>query len=256
MIVSGGQAIFDSPSGNASSANLQLSVGTGAMRCSTPISSSRELDLTGGSAAMSDGGRRVLLTDSLSIDAESVLDLAGSDLIIRAAASTRDGVLTQINDLIRSGRNSTPGLWLGKGITSSSAAADLTKLSGLAVILNDKGDGTPIYDTFDGQTVDANSILVKYTWNGDMDLNGKIDADDYFAIDSGFLAAGALKGYRNGDLDFSGKVDADDYFLIDSAFLGQSQAGSGTSAIGVPVPEPACALLVGAAAMVLRRRRR
>ncbi len=76
--------------------------------------------------------------------------------------------------------------------------------------------------------MDINSILVKYTWNGDMDMNGKVDADDYFLMDSGFLSGGALKGYRNGDLDYNGTVqrgivDADDYFLIDSAFLGQNQ---------------------------------
>ena len=47
-----------------------------------------------------------------------------------------------------------------------------------------------------------NSILVKYTWNGDMDLSGKVDADDYFLIDTGFLSGGELSGYRNGDLDY------------------------------------------------------
>jgi hypothetical protein len=88
--------------------------------------------------------------------------------------------------------------------------------------LNDKGDAshTVFYSTFDTVPVDNNAILVKYTWNGDADLSGKIDSDDYFQIDNGFLVHST--GYRNGDFNFDGKVDSDDYFLIDNAFLRQS----------------------------------
>ena len=78
--------------------------------------------------------------------------------------------------------------------------------------------------TFANQAVDVNSILVMYTLNGDADLNGKIDASDYFLIDKGFLSgssANPLGGYRNGDFDYSGKIDASDYFLIDKSFLSQ-----------------------------------
>jgi hypothetical protein len=87
-------------------------------------------------------------------------------------------------------------------------------------MLNDKGDSTPVYASFAGEPVGINDILVKYTYNGDADLNGKIDADDYFQVDNGF--AQKLTGYRNGDFDYNGIVDADDYFLIDRAFAGQT----------------------------------
>ena len=95
---------------------------------------------------------------------------------------------------------------------------------GLAAILNDDGTGHPLYSKFANQPADVNSILVKYTLNGDADLNGKIDASDYFLIDKGFLSsssANPLGGYRNGDFDYSGKIDASDYFLIDKSFLSQ-----------------------------------
>jgi hypothetical protein len=65
-------------------------------------------------------------------------------------------------------------------------------------------------------------ITVKYTWNGDGNLDGKINADDYFLIDSGFLAPPDEPLYRHGDFNFDDRIDADDYFLIDSAFLGQA----------------------------------
>lgn len=85
--------------------------------------------------------------------------------------------------------------------------------------LIDRGPGK-----FDGVDVDMNCILVKHTWNGDMDVNGVVDADDYYQIGSGFLAfvrTGGKTFYRWGDLDFSDCVDADDFYLIDSAYLGQ-----------------------------------
>jgi hypothetical protein len=65
-------------------------------------------------------------------------------------------------------------------------------------------------------------IVIKYTYDGDANLDGLIDADDYFRIDSGFLAQPAVSSYAEGDFDYDGIINADDYFLIDSAFLGQS----------------------------------
>jgi hypothetical protein len=40
--------------------------------------------------------------------------------------------------------------------------------------------------TFDGETIDTTSVLVKYTYYGDADFNGKVNFDDYVRTDSGF----------------------------------------------------------------------
>jgi hypothetical protein len=104
-----------------------------------------------------------------------------------------------------------------------------------------------------------------YTWHGDIDLNGQIDADDYFRIDAGFL--NQAKGRRNGDINNDGKIDADDYFMIDSSFLGQSarpvpRAASvytltHADAVAVPLPSAAWqgAALVLAIVLVAAYRR-
>ena len=179
------------------------------------------------------------------------------DLIVHSTAAERDETLDLVRGLIVNARN--VGYWQGTGLTSSAAANDPTKLTGLAVLLNDRGNGTPLYNVFDGQSVNANTILVKYTWNGDMDLNGTVDADDYYRIDTGFSQR--LTSYRNGDLDFSGGVDADDYYLIDSAFHGQShdiQSADTFVVASVPLPSATWAglSLMGAmlAIRVVRRR--
>jgi hypothetical protein len=96
---------------------------------------------------------------------------------------------------------------------------------------------------------------VKYTYNGDANLDGRVNADDYFRIDSGFLAQLDDPTWRDGDFNYDGTINADDYFLIDSAFLGQGGAlGDVVRAVAVPEPTAAGALCI--AGMLMRRRRR
>jgi hypothetical protein len=193
------------------------------------------LSLTGNAVAQMIGnGDHFLRTANLSITGPASFDLGDNDLIIGGHATNASAMLDAITALVKSGRGT--GNWNGPGITSSKAAADLRKITGLAITLNDRGNGAALYGKFDGEEADASDVLVKYTYNGDMDLNGKVDADDYFLIDRGYSSGS--HGYENGDLDFNGTIgqvgiDADDYFLIDSAFASQngvlSQAPSGTS---------------------------
>jgi len=64
-----------------------------------------------------------------------------------------------------------------------------------------------------------------------------------------------LSGYGNGDYDLGGSIDSDDFFLIDRAFSSQatplSVASGGVSA----VPDPATLALVASSLLVLGRRR-
>jgi autotransporter-associated beta strand protein len=193
------------------------------------------------------------------------LDLNDNDLIIKSSAANRQTALDTVFNQIKTARNTSPSKWQGNGITSSTAAGATGGYTGLAAILNDNGSGSTIYSTFDSQSVDINSTLVKYTWNGDADVNGQIDGDDYFRIDYGYAHrndSNPPKGYRNGDFDYSGGVDADDYFLIDSAFANQNGVVLGlpflpNDADGVAIPEPSAFYLLslGYVGQILRRRR-
>jgi hypothetical protein len=94
----------------------------------------------------------------------------------------------------------------------------------LAAIINDNGSGVPLMGTFNGQSVDANAIVIKYTYDGDSDLDGDVDADDYARLDAAFAQRnnpGFVPSYRNGDIDYSGSVNSDDYFEIDQAYSTQ-----------------------------------
>ena len=54
-----------------------------------------------------------------------------------------------------------------------------------------------------------------YTWAGDVDLNGVVDAVDYGTIDNWIQFPGTT-GYTNGDLNYDGVIDAVDYGIIDN----------------------------------------
>jgi hypothetical protein len=128
-----------------------------------------------------------------------------------------------VQDLVKRARDGDPR-WSGAGITDSQIGSAAPR--GVAAMLN------PGLGAFGGVAVDANSVLVRTTYDGDVNLDGRINADDYFKIDSGFLAQAAKPGYANGDFNYDDKVNADDYFLIDSAFLGQGQpAAAGAVAV-------------------------
>jgi hypothetical protein len=106
-----------------------------------------------------------------------------------------------------------------------------------------------------GVDVDATCILVRYTWNGDSNLDGLVDADDYDVVDNSFVFGVGARGYGwwSGDLDGDGSIDADDYDLIDNAFVfGGGPLGGPPAA----VPEPATLALVAFGALWLVRRAR
>src|SRR6185369_3745152 len=121
--------------------------------------------------------------------------------------------LAQTEGWIASGLNG--GTWDGNGlITSQPAALNQLTTLGIAEASNVLGLGAGDTAVFSGFTVDSTSVLVKYTYAGDANLDGTINADDYAAIDFYSPQAGA-SGYFNGDFNHDGAINADDYSLID-----------------------------------------
>jgi hypothetical protein len=119
------------------------------------------------------------------------------------------------------------------------------------------------FATFAGQTVDADSVLVKYTYFGDADLDGDVDVADLGNLASAWQSEGV---WFNGDFDYNGSIDVNDLGLLASNW----QAGMGDplspgslnqvlASLGLPlasVPEPASVLLAVAGASLIVKRRR
>ena len=151
--------------------------------------------------------RIVLATSQLAIAGGATLDLANNAMIVHG------GNLSTITSLVQSGCNN--GLWNGTGIMSSSAAADPAHLTAIGAISNDNA-GTALYSTFDNQPVGLTDVLLKDTYYGDANLDGKVDGSDYSRIDSAYLTPAT--GWFNGDFNYDGVIDGSDYTLIDNAF--------------------------------------
>lgn len=188
--------------------------------------------------SMPPGSAQIPRAGLVTITEEGALDVGTGGLMVEDPAADPAVLLARITELISTARNGSPSRWQGPGITSSAAPAD--PLRGVAAIINSRG-GIPLYDTWAGQSVGPDSILVAYTLNGDTDLNGIIDAADYFRIDQGYLNGG--RAWADGDINYSGQVDADDYYLIDAAFLGQPPAGAAVPLVYMCALEPTTAAL-------------
>jgi hypothetical protein len=143
-------------------------------------------------------------------------------------------------DQLKSGFDGS--VWTGTGIASSSAATDPLGETGLSLVDNALLGATD----FSGQTVNNDSLLLKYTYYGDIDLNGQVDGDDLTVFAQNF---GQTTGMTqvDGDIDFNGRVDGEDLTVFANNFnkgIGSPLAAGAVAA----VPEPSTILLAGLAA--------
>jgi hypothetical protein len=207
------------------------------------------------------GGNKVIKTGALAITGTAKLDLSDNRLITTTAVGTADsaGNYSGVSGMIQ--RAYLFGDWSGPGLTSSAAAASMG-LTTLAV--GDAGDvlflGETETATWAGQTVSGASTIAMYTYAGDLNFDGLVDAADYGIIDN-YSQFHGTTGYVNGDFNYDGIIDAGDYGIIDNTYQLQGSplpSGAAMGSAGVTaVPEPsACMVASVAAAMLLRRRRR
>jgi hypothetical protein len=187
-------------------------------------------------------------------------DLTNNDLVYDYISSSP---LDLVRDLIGQGFNN--GNWQGLGLTSSSAAsspnAGEAGRTGLGY-----GEASVLgLTTFSGQDIDATTVVVKYTYAGDANLDGQVDVADLGALASNWQTSAVWTG---GDFDYNGSVDVNDLGLLATNWqagvggpLGPSLAAA-AAGLGLPVsavPEPLTSgvlMVLGSAGLGLRRRRR
>jgi hypothetical protein len=200
-------------------------------------------------------------TSSVSkLEVKGRLDLTNNKLVVNSESigTPWAGVYSGLSGLIQSGRNG--GAWNGIGvITSQPDAANFLTTIAIAPASDALGLSGAATSTWGGQTVSASSALIMYTYAGDLNVDGTINADDYAWIDLYSKFAGSF-GYGHGDINYDGAINADDYATIDSNSVRQgipfaTRASMAAASSLVAVPEPAVAAVLVFGLPFLRRRR-
>jgi hypothetical protein len=157
-----------------------------------------------------------MLVETASLSVLGQLDLGGNDMIIH------NGSLASISALLAGGYAN--GSWNGIGIDSAAAHSDSTHLTALGVIQNTLYGNTLYGGTnqpqFDGTNPLSTDVLIKYTYYGDTNLDGKVDGTDYSRVDVAYTNH-SLTGWFNGDFNYDHHTDGSDYTLLDNAFNSQ-----------------------------------
>jgi autotransporter-associated beta strand protein len=205
----------------------------------------------------------VSIVNSLVVSGTGTVNLTNNRIITNDVQGVEaGGIYDGVQGLVQSGKIFTQeALFLANQTAIGVATAAESKgLVGAATTL------------WSGQTVDSNDTLVMYTWAGDANLDGKVNADDYASIDLYSTVPGA-DSWNHGDFNYNGVINADDYALIDNNVqnpnytpywttdqlrnLGLESSGAATAGLtAVPEPTSIGLLMVSAAGLLGRRRRR
>jgi autotransporter-associated beta strand protein len=155
------------------------------------------------------------------------LDLNNNDLIVvNANPGDAAATFSSLSGLLKAGL-------AGNGLKSSSSDS----ITGLGLI-------TDSAQTFDGTDVDANASLVKFTFFGDLNLDGIVDSNEIATVVNSFNEKVRNGGWASGDANYDGVVDGNDIAAIVNAYNGQNNHFS-------PLPEPSTVVLTGCAAVAL-----
>ncbi len=215
------------------------------------------------------GVRRTLKVDALSIDGNAAaLDLNNGSLIVDYAP-TGPNPVAAVRAALVAGYNG--GNWHGThGIISG------TVYGSVPIDDGDLGIGyglaSDLYSTFPqtfgGMTIDATSVLVRMTFDGDATLDGAVTFDDLLAVAQHYGQLSNMT-WTSGDFNYDGAVVFDDLLSLAQNYnrvlsSGQISLLAGTGGNGFAedwslarslVPEPACSLGLLLSCAAARRRR-
>ena len=218
-------------SGGVSGTGIAMSLSGGGSASIKPASATSLQGLTGitvsgGSKLQFAASHAAITTTAFNLDSTSTLDLTNNDLVVDYApnAGNTTGTDTTMGPAVVAAVLAADdgGAWDKPGITTSLAPAG----SGRTLAVVDNEALTTPLTTVDSIALDASSVVVKYTWFGDLNLSGTVDNTDFQMMGDG------QAGWAGGDLNYDGTVNADDWALFQ---LGAAQS-NGASINTVPEP--------------------
>jgi len=249
-----GDTIFSSNlAGNGSSGfQSTVDVGSAGTTAAALFAAPQQLDTlsigVNGKARINLPGKAAIAVENLTINTSASsakgLDLGNDAIALRLNPGT---LINAIRDLLASGFNN--GAWNGPGINSSQIALDAAGSTAVGYARVSSITNNPAL-MFLGQAVDSNDIVVRYTINGDADLSGAVELNDFTRLAANFGLAGL---WTEGDFNFNGSTNLDDFTVLAANF---GRALPADLPRGAAVPEPAAAILAFTACVLARPRPR
>jgi beta-glucanase (GH16 family) len=166
---------------------------------------------------------------SLSISSGATLDLGKNALVINYSGGSPDAT---VRSMI------TGNLLTSSFLGSTSFGVGYAEASALG------GAVAPLFGS-----VDATTLLVRWTRLGDASLDGTVDLTDFTFLAANFNSLN--REWVQGDFNYAGQVDLTDFSLLATNF----NLTANDSPIGSPIPEPALLALTALPLALLRRRR-
>ncbi len=263
----------------------QINVGSGAHVIALPVALANDTRvMTIGAASSLDATAGVSGGASVTLTKSGPGTLRAGNLRV-GAVNTVGGalqILPQLQPNTSAGASFVRSLTIAAGagvdLTNNALVIDYTGATPIAALRSQLADARLITSAsgslgygeastlglsdFAGQPVDTSSLLIKFTYPGDANLDGQVDITDLSALATSWQTGGVWTG---GDFDYSGFVDISDLALLASNWqagvsapgLGLEQAMSGVGFGGIAVPEPGAVFGVfGLVGLVCQRRRR
>jgi len=207
-------------------------------------------------------------TPGLAIGNDAALNIFDNDVVLYYSGEAADpNPTTSIQGYINNFYNSAAGVPLitSQGIIDTGGQTVFVAIDNAVTGFGDAAVNTTFYDLSLGNSTLSTGFkqtIIRYTWGGDYDLNGVVDALDYAVVDANLgqtVSTGGVEGWQRGDGDFDGMVTALDYSPID-ANLGKGGPLSADRVVPAVVPEPSIWVLgslaaVGLSVLGLRRRK-
>jgi hypothetical protein len=204
------------------------------------------INFTSGRMMLAGGAGAAANLGPFTIAAGATFDIADNELIFHYTSASP---AADIRGYLVSGFNA--GAWTGTGLDSSSAATDPNLLTGIGY--------------FDS----GSSVIVKYTYYGDNNLDGKVDTTDFQMLLDGLVATNA-SSWTMGDYTYDGHVGlGNDFNLFLRGYLSQGRvlgdlapivaedtnlSGAQKAQLLALVPEPSAAVVVALMPVWMSRR--
>ncbi len=253
--------------GNGIGGNGAVNSGTGPVTFNLPA--------TGNTATLANLGSGGINGAGLTMNGAGTLQLAGNSNF-SGVTNVQSGTLLTLGDAARNpifngnNANITGGrlvLDYNNGGTDPNAQVNSTLQAGYlqspqfssgALFTTNTPDSHKGLGWFDDTA--AGRLTVRYTWFGDSNLDGVVNALDFNALASNFGVNNGNQTWQNGDFNYDGSVSTQDFMMLSQSFNSVASAAGQPSSpsLGALVPEPtSLATFAGlSAASLVRRRRR